>query len=195
MVAAAISADSERGVRRMSKDKSVFGIYLTREAVDSAAGELERAGFSNSDLSILLPEELDSRQLVTDANTKAPEGAAVGVGSGAAVGGAMGWLVGVGALAIPGIGPVIAAGPIVAMLAGIGVGGALGGFAGALIGVGIPEAEATKYEGRILQGGILVAVRCETSTEIDRARHVMETTGAEDVASSSDTAGENPVAA
>jgi hypothetical protein len=168
----------------MSKNKSVFGIYLTRSEVESAASALRDAGFSGSDISVLLPENLDSGELVTDKSTKAPEGAAVGVGSGAAVGGALGWLVGVGALAIPGIGPVIAAGPIIATLAGIGVGGALGGFAGALIGVGIPEYEARKYEGRILKGGILVAVHCETSEEVKRAKGIMEITGGEDVASS-----------
>jgi len=171
----------------MSKNKSVFAIYLTRSEVESAASALRDAGFSGSDISVLLPENLDSGELVTDKSTKVTEGAAVGVGSGAAVGGALGWLVGVGALAIPGIGPVIAAGPIVATLAGIGVGGALGGFAGALIGVGIPEYEARKYEGRILKGGILVAVHCETSEEVKRAEGIMEITGGEDVASSVDS--------
>jgi len=168
----------------MAKNKSVFGIYLTRSEVESAVSALRDAGFSSSDVSVLLPENLGSRELVTDKGTKAPEGAAVGVSSGAAVGGALGWLVGVGALAIPGIGPVIAAGPIVATLAGIGVGGALGGFAGVLIGVGIPEYEAKRYEGRILKGGILLAVHCETPEGIKRAKGIMEITGAEDVASS-----------
>jgi hypothetical protein len=168
----------------MAKNKSVFGIYLTGNEMESAVAALRDAGFSNSDISVLVPENQGSKELVTDKATKAPEGAAVGVSSGAAVGGALGWLVGVGALAIPGIGPVIAAGPIVTTLAGIGVGGALGGFAGVLVGVGIPEYEAKRYEGIILKGGILVAVRCETSEEIKRAKGLMEVTGAEDVASS-----------
>jgi len=170
----------------MANNKSVFGIYLMRSEVESAVSALRDAGFSGSEISVLLPETLSSKDLVTDKGTKAPEGAAVGVGSGAAVGGALGWLVGVGALAIPGVGPVIAAGPIVATLAGIGVGGALGGFAGVLIGVGIPEYEAKRYEGRILKGGILVAVHCETAEEIKRAKEIMEITGAEDVASSTE---------
>jgi hypothetical protein len=144
------------GDASMAKNKSVFGIYLTRSDVESAVTAFKDAGFSSSDISVLLPENLGFKDLVTDKSTKAPEGAAVGAGSGAAIGGALGWLVGAGALAIPGIGPVIAAGPIVAALAGIGVGGALGGFAGVLIGVGIPEYEAKRYEGRILKGGILV---------------------------------------
>jgi hypothetical protein len=178
----------------MSTNRSVFGIYLTRSEVESAVSALRDAGFSGSDISVLLPENLGSTELVTDKSTKAPEAAAVGVGSGAAVGGVLGWLVGVGALAIPGIGPVIAAGPIVAMLAGIGVGGALGGFAGVLVGVGIPEYEAKRYEGRILQGGILVAVHCETSEETKRAKEIMEITGAEDVASSDESADRRGVA-
>jgi hypothetical protein len=172
------------GDASMAKNKSVFGIYLTRSDVESAVTAFKDAGFSSSDVSVLLPENLGSNELVTDKSTKAPEGAAVGAGSGAAIGGALGWLVGAGALAIPGIGPVIAAGPLVAALAGIGVGGALGGFAGVLIGVGIPEYKAKRYEGRILKGGILVAVHCETSEEIRRAKGIMEVTGAEDIASS-----------
>ncbi len=168
----------------MAKNKSVFGIYLTRSEVESAVASFRDAGFSSSDVSVLLPENLGSKELATEKSTKAPEGAAVGAGSGAAIGGALGWLAGVGALAIPGIGPVIAAGPIVATLAGIGVGGALGGFTGVLVGVGIPEYEAKRYEGRVLKGSILVAVHCETSEEIKRAKGIMEVTGAEDIASS-----------
>jgi hypothetical protein len=154
----------------MATNQSVFGIYLTRSDVESAVSALRDAQFSSSNISVLLPETIDSKELVTDKSTKAPEGAAVGAGSGAAVGGALGWLVGAGALAIPGVGPVVAAGPIVAALAGVGVGGALGGFAGALVGVGIPEHEAKGYQGRMLEGGILVAVHCETPEEVTRQR-------------------------
>jgi hypothetical protein len=179
----------------MAKNKSVFGIYLTRRDVETAVTALRDVGFPNSDVSVLLPENLDSKDLVTEKGTKAPEGAAVGAGSGAAVGGALGWLVGVGALAIPGIGPVLAAGPLVAALAGIGVGGALGGFCGVLIGVGIPEDEAKRYEGRLLKGGILVAVHCETSEEIKRAKGIMEVTGAEDIASSREVSADSQSAA
>ena len=118
-----------------------------------------------------------------------------GAGTGAVVGGTVGLLAGIGALAIPGVGPVIAAGPIVATLAGIGVGGALGGFAGVLIGVGIPEYEANRYEGRILKGGILVAVHCKTSEEIKRAKGIMEITGGEDVASSGEASPDTKSAA
>ena len=170
----------------MATDRSVFGIYFTRSEVESAVSALRDAQFSSPNVSVLLPETTDSRELVTDKSTKAPEGAAVGAGSGAAVGGALGWLVGVGALMIPGVGPVVAAGPIVAALAGIGVGGALGGFAGVLVGVGISEHEAKRYQGRMLKGGILVAVHCETPEEVRRAKGIMEITGAEDVASSTE---------
>ena len=167
----------------MAKSKSVFGIYRTRSDAESAVAAFKDVGFSSSDISVLLPEST-GKALVTENSTKAPEGAAVGVGSGAAVGGALGWLVGVGALTIPGIGPVVAAGPIVTALAGIGVGGAFGGFAGCLIGVGISEDEAQRYEGRLLKGGVLVAVHCETADEINRAREIMEGTHAEDISSS-----------
>lgn len=168
----------------MAKNQSVFGIYQTRNKAELAVTALRDDGFAASDISVLLPENLGSKELVTEKSTKAPEGASVGAASGAAVGGGLGWLVGVGALAIPGIGPVLAAGPIVAALAGIGVGGALGGFAGALVGAGIPEYEAKRYEGIILKGGILVAVHCDTSEEIKRAKGILEVTGAEDIASS-----------
>ncbi|MDQ1388153.1 MAG: hypothetical protein QOF56_1607 [Acidobacteriaceae bacterium] len=163
----------------MAKSKSVSGIYLTRTDVESAVIAFKGAGFSSSDISMLLPDS--SKELVTENNTQAPEAAAVGVGSGAAVGGAVGWLVGAGALAIPGIGPVIAAGPIVAAFAGIGVGCALGGFAGCLIGVGISEPEPGRYEGRLSKGGILVAVHCETAGEVNRVKEIMENTRAEDI--------------
>jgi hypothetical protein len=178
----------------MAKNKSVFGIYLTRSDVETAVTALKDVGFSTSDISVLLPENLGSRELVTEKGTKAPEGATIGAGSGAAVGGALGWLVGLGALAIPGIGPVIAAGPLVAALAGIGVGGALGGFAGALVGVGIPEYEAKRYEGRLLKGGILLAVHCETSDEINRAKRIMEVSGGEDIASAGEASADRNAA-
>lgn len=171
----------------MTNNKSVFGIYLTRSNVESAVNALKEAGFSSSEVSVLLPENLKSGELATERTTKAPAGAAVGAGSGAALGGALGWLVGVGALAIPGIGPVIAAGPLLAALAGIGIGGALGGFAGSLVGMGIPEYEAKQYEGKLLKGGILVAVHCETSQQADRAKEVLQSSGAEDIAVSRET--------
>lgn len=170
----------------MSK-KSVLGIYSTRPGVENAISNFKDAGFSNSDISVLLPENLGSKEIATDKATKAPEGATAGGTSGAVIGGALGWLAGIGALAIPGIGPFIAAGPIMAALAGIGVGGAVGGFTGALVGLGIPEYEAKRYEGHIQKGGILVSVHCETSDEISRAKKIMEATGAEDISSTSES--------
>jgi len=171
----------------MSKNKSVLGIYTSRSAVESGIIHLREAGFASTDVSILLPENLGPKELATQKATKAPEGTAAGAGSGAVIGGALGWLVGIGALAIPGLGPFIAAGPIMAALAGIGVGGAVGGFTGALIGIGIPEYEAKRYEGRLQKGGILVSVHCETSEEIDRAKEVLKRTGAEDISTTSES--------
>jgi hypothetical protein len=166
-----------------SKKTAVFGIYSTREGVERAADILARSGFPVTDISVLLPESLGAKDIGTEKSTKAPEGAAAGAGSGAVLGGTLGLLAGIGALAIPGVGPLIAAGPIMATLAGIGVGGAVGGFTGALIGVGIPEYEAKRYEGRLQKGGILLSVHCDTSDEIDRAKEILERTGGDDISS------------
>ena len=155
--------------------------------MEAGITNLREAGFASTDISILLPENLGPRELATDKATKAPEGTAAGAGTGAVVGGALGWLAGIGALAIPGIGPFIAAGPIMAALAGIGVGGAVGGFAGALVGLGIPEYEAKRYEGRLQKGGILTSVHCDTSEEIDRAKEVLKHTGAQDISTTSES--------
>ena len=169
------------------KNKAVFAIYSTRAGAEHAAEMLLSSGFSTSDISVLLPENLGSKEMGTEKSTKAPEGTAAGAGTGAVIGGTLGLLAGIGALAIPGIGPLIAAGPIVATLAGLGVGGTVGGLAGALIGLGIPEFEAKRYEGRLLRGGILLSVHCETSEEIKRAKSVLEATRAEDVSSTSES--------
>jgi hypothetical protein len=176
-----------------SKKTAVFGIYSTRNAAETGTELLSRSGFPVSDISILLPESLGTRDIGTEKATKAPEGAATGAGSGAVLGGTLGLLAGIGALAIPGVGPLIAAGPIMAALAGIGVGGAVGGVTGALIGLGIPEYEAKRYEGRITKGGILLSVHCDTSEEIDRAKEILERSGAEDISSTgeSSTSGVN----
>src|SRR3982075_4433521 len=167
----------------MAKNKSVFGIYSSRSGVENAVIALKEAGFSHSDVSVLLPENLGNKEIATEKNTKAPEGATTGAGSGAVIGGALGWLVGIGALAIPGLGPFIAAGPIMAALAGAGVGGAVGGVAGALIGMGIPEYEAKRYEGRIKEGGILLSVHSDNSDWTKRAKEILERTGAQDISS------------
>ena len=166
-----------------SKKTAVFGIYSTRSDVETAAELLSRSGFPVSDISVLLPESLGTRDIGTEKSTKAPEGATAGAGSGAVLGGTLGLLAGIGALAIPGVGPLIAAGPIMAALAGMGVGGAVGGVTGALIGLGIPEYEAKRYEGRVAKGGILLSVHCDTSEEIDRAKEIMERSGAENISS------------
>jgi hypothetical protein len=166
------------------KNMSVFGIYPDQTTVSEAVDALKRAGFRNTDISVLFPENIGSKDFGHEKHTKAPEGAVAGASSGAVIGGALGWLAGIGALAIPGIGPFVAAGPILAMLSGIGVGGTLGGFTGALIGVGIPEYEAKRYEGRIRNGGILLSVHSDNTDWVKRAKEVLEHTGASDIASS-----------
>jgi hypothetical protein len=168
------------------KNTAVFGIYSQMSNLDSALNELKLAGFRHEDISVLFPDNLGSKELATVKATKAPEGAAAGAGSGAVIGGALGWLVGIGAIAIPGVGPLIAAGPIVAALAGVGAGGAVGGITGGLAGLGVPEYEAKRYEGRILKGSILLSVHCDDTKWVKQAKQVLEATGAQDVASSSE---------
>jgi len=169
----------------MSK-KSVFCIATSSAQANQIVDCLKEEGFSNSDISALFPDKDGSRDFAHQKGTKAPEGAATGAGSGAVLGGALGWLAGIGALAIPGVGPFVAAGPIAAALSGAAIGGTVGGIAGALIGMGIPEYEAKRYEGKIKDGGILISVHAEDSEEITRAKNIFERNGAQDIA----TAGE-----
>jgi hypothetical protein len=165
------------------KKTAVFGIYTTRNGAEQAADALVSAGFSSGDISVLLPENLGTREIGTEKATKAPEGATAGAGTGVVLGGALGLLAGIGALAIPGVGPLIAAGPIMATLAGMGAGGTVGGLTGALVGAGIPEFEAKRYEGVIQKGGILLSVHASTSEEVTRAKQILKGTGGEDVSS------------
>jgi hypothetical protein len=185
---------SQKGEPKMAGKKvGVFGIYSTRAAVENAADALVKAGFPSSDISVLLPESLGGpKEMGTEKATKAPEGTAAGVTTGGLIGGTLGVLAGVGLLAIPGLGPFIAAGPIMAGLAGLGVGGAVGGVTGALIGMGIPEFEAKRYEGRLQKGGILLSVHCDTSEEIKRAKDIVERTGGEDVTSTGEASSDAP---
>lgn len=171
----------------MAKNTSVFGIYPTVTHAEQAVDQLVLAGFTHDSISVLLPDTDNSREFAHEKHTKAPEGAVTGVTTGGVAGGVLGLLAGIGALAIPGLGPFIAAGPIMGALAGLGVGGAVGGLVGALVGMGIPEYEAKRYEGRIKEGGILLSVHCNTSAEIDTAKDLLKRTGADDIASSGET--------
>ena len=166
------------------KNTSAYGIYPNRVTLEAGVQELRDAEFRNEDISVLLPANMGTKDLSATKESKAPEGIAGGASTGAVVGGVLGWLAGIGAITIPGIGPFLAAGPIMAALAGLGVGGAAGGMVGGLIGLGIPEYEAKRYEGRIRNGGILVSVHCDNSEWTSRAKEILERTGAEDVSSS-----------
>jgi hypothetical protein len=166
-----------------SKNTAVFGIYSTAAGVEAGVDTLQSAGFRNTDVSVLFPESVGTKAFAHEKGTKAPEGATAGAGTGAILGGGLGWLVGIGALAIPGLGPFIAAGPIMAALAGVGVGGAIGGLTGALIGMGIPEYEAKRYEGRVKDGGILLSVHSDSSEWTSKAKKILDATGAQDIAS------------
>jgi len=170
------------------KNTAAFGIFSSLAGADKCVDELLSAGFRNDDISVLAPDQDTTRQLATEKNTKAPEGATTGATTGGVIGGTLGLLAGIGALAIPGVGPFIAAGPIMGALAGVGAGAATGGLIGALVGMGIPEYEAKRYEGRVKDGGILVSVHCDDSDWVGRAKQVLERNGAEDVSSAGEKA-------
>lgn len=172
-----------------SKNKAVFGIFSTQVEAERAVDLLIAGDFPSSSISVLLPDSRSTREFAHEKHTKAPEGSAAGATVGGVVGGTLGVLAGVGALAIPGIGPLIAAGPIVAGLAGLGAGGAVGGLVGALVGMGVPEYEAKRYEGRVKGGGTLLSIHCDSAEQIDRARHLLSGAGATDVSSTSEAAG------
>lgn len=169
------------------KKTAVFGIYKGTVQAEQAVDRLIAAGFANDDISVLLPDTQSSKEFAHEKSTKAPQGTTTGVTTGGIIGGTLGLLAGIGTLAIPGVGPFIAAGPIMGALAGLGVGGAVGGIVGALVGMGIPEYEAKRYEGRIKEGGVLLSVHCDTSDEIKRAKNLLEQTGAQDISSTGES--------
>ena len=175
------------------KKTAVFGIYKSRVQAERAVDQIVEfrtvaGGFTHNDISVLLPDTQSSKEFAHEKNTKTPEGTTTGVTTGGVVGGTLGLLAGIGALAIPGLGPFIAAGPIMSSLAGLGVGGAVGGLIGALVGMGIPEYEAKRYEGRVKDGGVLLSVHCDTSEDVARAKDLLKQTGAEDISSASEKA-------
>ena len=167
----------------MGTSMAVFGIYRSQSQVDEAVDTLQMDGFQTTDISALFPENIGDKGFTHEKSSKAPEGAAAGIGAGAALGGALGLLAGIGALVVPGFGPFITAGPIMGALAGAAAIGTLGGVAGALVGLGIPEYEAKRYEGGIRGGGILLSVHCDNAHRSRRAKIILETTGAQDIAS------------
>jgi heat induced stress protein YflT/ActD protein len=169
---------------------AVFGIYATQEQVERAIDQLRSAGFRPTDISVLVPENLGTKELAHEKHSKAPEGASTGAASGAVLGGVLGWLTGIGALAIPGLGPFLAAGPIVALLAGVGAGATVGGVTGALIGLGIPEFEAKRYEGLIKSGRILLSVHSDDREWTKRAKAILEATGADDISATAEAKGD-----
>lgn len=170
------------------KNTAVFGIYHDRQQVEQGVDALLDNGFRSEDISVLLPENQGTKDFAAEKNTKAPEGVTTGATTGGVVGGTLGLLAGIGALAIPGLGPFIAAGPIMGALAGIGSGAVVGGVIGALIGMGIPEYEAKRYEGMIREGKILLSVHCDNSDWVKRAKDLLEQTGAQDIASAGEKA-------
>ena len=177
------------------KNTAVFGIYKTANQAEQTVDRLLGAGFKNDDISVLLQDNKSSRDFAHEKNTKAPEGTTTGVTAGGVIGGTLGLLAGIGVLAIPGVGPFIAAGPIMGALAGLGVGGAVGGLIGALVGMGIPEYEAKRYEGRIKEGGVLLSAHCDTSERITLAKDILKQTAAEDISSSGEASADTKATA
>jgi hypothetical protein len=169
------------------KNTAVFAIFRGRQGVHKAVDDLKEAGFRSTDISVLFPDNVGTKDFAHEKATKAPEGATAGSVTGAVVGGGLGWLVGIGSLAIPGVGPFVAAGPIMAALAGAGVGGAVGGITGALVGMGIPEYEAKRFEGIVKNGGILASVHCDDSTWVERAKVIFKAAGGADIASTGES--------
>ena len=169
---------------------SVFAIYNTKDEIERTVDALRAAGFRATDISVLWPENVGTKDLVHERHTKAPEGAAAGAGTGALIGGTLGWLAGIGALAIPGIGPFIAAGPIIAALAGAGAAGAVGGITGALLGYGVPEYEAKRYEGRVRKGGLLLSVHADNREWAKKAQDLLVQTGGQDISSADEPKGD-----
>ena len=163
------------------KNTAVFGIFHDRPTAERAVEEFRRLGFRQNDISVLFPEMASTKEFAHEKNTKAPEGTAVGAGAGAVTGGVLGWLIGIGALAIPGLGPFVAAGPLMAALAGAGVGGTVGGLTGALIGMGIPEYEAKRYESFLHKGGSLLSVHADDADWAKRAKAILDHVGAKGV--------------
>jgi len=159
--------------------KAVVCTVKSERMAEEVVDRLRNAGFSSNDVSVLFPDRESTRDFAHEKNTKAPEGAAAGAGTGAVLGGTLGWLVGIGALAIPGLGPFVAAGPIMAALGGMGAGAAVGGLTGALVGMGIPEYEAKIYEGKLKEGNVLIAVHTEDSDERTRAKQIFKDCGAD----------------
>jgi hypothetical protein len=170
------------------KNTAAFGIFKSRAQAERCVDALMSGGFRSDDISVLAPDQDTTKELATEKNTKAPEGTATGATAGGAVGGTLGLLAGIGSLAIPGLGPFIAAGPIMGALAGLGVGAAAGGLIGALVGMGIPEYEAKRYEGRVKDGGILVSVHCDDGDWVSKAKDSLKRAGAEDISSAGEKA-------
>ncbi len=163
--------------------KAVYGIVPTTTQTETIVQNLKSDNFSNNDISVLFPDKTGTKDFAHEKHTKAPEGAATGAGAGGVLGGALGWLVGIGSLAIPGVGPFIAAGPIMAALSGAAVGAAVGGLTGTLVGLGIPEYEAKRYEGKVKEGGILISIHTEDSEQRKNAKQILEKGGAQEISS------------
>ena len=167
---------------------AVFALFHTTSQAERGVDMLTSAGFRSDDVSVLAPDAKTTKEFATEKNTKAPEGTTTGATAGGAIGGTLGLLAGIGALAIPGLGPFIAAGPIMGALAGLGAGAATGGLIGALVGMGLPEYEAKRYEGHLKDGGVLLSVHCDNSDWVGKAKDILKRADGYDISSSGEKA-------
>jgi len=168
----------------MSPCTAIYGIFVTPSSLEAAVDALTSAGISLNGLSLLMSDKGGWQDFTSGGAAKHSDPSAPGAGVGGALGGLVGLLVGLGALVIPGAGPLVAAGPMMASLAGLTVGGALGGLVSALVDLGLPEYEAKLYDGRLKDGAVLLSVHCLSIGQVDTAKDVLKANGAEDLASS-----------
>jgi hypothetical protein len=162
-------------------DKAVFGIAQSEGQAVNIVETARAEGFTGDDISALFPDKQGTRDFAHEQHTKAPEGTTAGAVGGGVLGAAAGYLVGIGALAIPGLGPFVAAGPIMAALGGGAAGAATGGLVGFLVGYGMPEYEAKRYEGKVKSGNILLSIHTENGDEVSCAKEIFKRAGAEDI--------------
>ncbi len=168
--------------------QAVFGIADSTARAERIVADLRDAGFPSSGISILFPDRSGTHEFRHEPHTKAPEGASAGASTGALLGGALGWLSGVGAIAVPGLGALVAAGPIVAALSAAAAGATVGGVSGALIGYAVPEFEAKLYEDKLRDGNLLISVHTESVMQQAHVREILDKDGATDVSQREESA-------
>jgi hypothetical protein len=171
----------------MARNTSVMGIYPDRTTISEALNTLNKAGYRATDISVLSSDNLGSKDFAHQKRSKALEGAAIGASAGAVVGAILAWFISTQPVTVTALGPLAAAGPVLAAIAGAGAGGAFGWIVGLLAGLRLTEYVAKRYAGRMRHGGILLSVHCDSPEWCDRARKALKDTGAQAISSASET--------